>query len=53
MLFFLKNTWVAYQIRMDEIFEEEIGETLEVYMDDMIVKSIKEEQHDKHLANVF
>lgn len=31
---------------MYKIFEEEIEETLEVYMDDMIIKSNKEEMHD-------
>lgn len=38
---------------MNMIFEEEIGEVLEVYMDDMIVKSNQEEQHDKYLTSVF
>ena len=37
---------------MNKVFKEEIGETLEIYMDD-IVKSNDEELHDKHLTCVF
>lgn len=37
----------------DKVFKEEISETLEVYMDDMIVKYDVEELHDKHLSHVF
>lgn len=38
---------------MNKVFKEEIGETLEAYMDDMIAKSNKEELHDKHLTSIF
>lgn len=38
---------------MNTIFEEEISETLEVYMDNMIVKSSEEEWRDEHFTSVF
>lgn len=34
---------------MNKVFWEEICETLEVYMDDMILKSCQEEFHNQHL----
>lgn len=49
----LKNVEAAYHRVMNNIFKEEIGKTLEAYMDDMIVKSSKEGLHDQHLARVF
>lgn len=36
MPFGLKNVGAIYQRMMNKIFQKEIGETLEVYMDDMI-----------------
>lgn len=39
MHFGLKNAEATYQRKMNTIFKEEIGETLKVYMDDVIVKS--------------
>lgn len=50
MPFGLKNAITTYQRMMNKIFNKEIDETLEVYMDDMIVKSGKDEQLDGHLA---
>lgn len=38
---------------MNKIFEEEIRETLEVYMDNLIVKSSEEEWRDEHFTSVF
>lgn len=38
---------------MNKIFQEEIGETLEVYMDDMIVKYDQDEIHAQQLKWVF
>lgn len=42
MPFGLKNASVTYQRMMNKIFQEEIGDTLELYMYDMIVKSNQE-----------
>ena len=37
MLFGLKNTGVTYQRLVNMMFKDLIGETMEVYMDDMLV----------------
>lgn len=49
MPFRLKNVGVTYQRIMNKIFQEEIRETLEVYIEDMIMKSSREELHAQHL----
>ncbi|PNX70070.1 hypothetical protein L195_g064715, partial [Trifolium pratense] len=38
---------------MNKVFNNEIGDMLEVYMDDMIVKSDEEVDHTAHLKRVF
>lgn len=38
---------------MNKVSEEEKGETLEVYMDDIIVMSSEEKVHDQHLTRIF
>lgn len=45
MPFGLKNAGDTYQRMMIKIFQEEIWETLEVFVDDMIVKSVQKELH--------
>ncbi|GAU45421.1 hypothetical protein TSUD_182900 [Trifolium subterraneum] len=52
MSFGLKNAGATYQ-RMNKVFHNEIGDMLEVYMDNMIVKSEKEIDHTVHLKRVF
>jgi len=53
MLFGLKNAGATYQRLMDRMFKEEIGHNVEVYVNDMIVKSESPEQHVKDLLEVF
>ncbi|XP_058775915.1 uncharacterized protein LOC131650215 [Vicia villosa] len=53
MPFELKNTGATYQRMMNKVFQAEIGDMLEVYMDDMIVKSQRETDHAAHLKKVF
>ncbi|XP_050890966.1 uncharacterized protein LOC127096442 [Lathyrus oleraceus] len=53
MPFGLKNAGATYQRMMNKVFKDEIGDMLEVYMDDMIVKSHEEITHARHLAKVF
>lgn len=36
-----------------KIFDEQIGKTIEVYMGNMLVKSIKETEHLTHLNKMF
>ncbi|KAL0416349.1 UNVERIFIED_CONTAM: hypothetical protein Slati_3466800 [Sesamum latifolium] len=45
MLFGLKNTGATYQRLVDKIFRPQIGRNVEVYVDDMLVKSRKAEDH--------
>ena len=42
MPFGLKNAGATYQQMMTRMFREKIGCTVEVYIDDMVVKSRKE-----------
>lgn len=51
--FGLKNTSTTYHRMMNTFLEKEISEALKAYMDDVVLKSTKDEQHDEHPANVF
>lgn len=53
MPFGVKKVEEIYQMMENRIFKEEIGEPLEVYMDDMIVKSSNKGLHDKHIDRLF
>jgi hypothetical protein len=53
MPFGLKNAGATYQRMMNKVFQNEIGDMLEVYMDDMIVKSQAEDDHASRLKKVF
>ena len=45
MPFGLKNTGATYQRLVNQMFKKQIGRNVEVYVDDMLVKSKKEEDH--------
>ena len=49
MLFRLKNADVTYQRLMTKIFKPLIGRIVEVYIDDIVVKSRTREYHIYHL----
>ena len=53
MPFGLKNTRATYQWMMTRMFKDKIGRTVEVYIDDMVVKSKQEVQHIEDLQRVF
>nr|XP_023895718.1 uncharacterized protein LOC112007578 [Quercus suber] len=53
MPFGLKNAGATYQRMMTRMFRDKIGCTVEVYIDDMVVKSKREEQHTVDLQEVF
>nr|KYP76142.1 Transposon Ty3-I Gag-Pol polyprotein [Cajanus cajan] len=53
MPFGLKNVGATYQRLMDRIFHKQIGKNLEVYVDDMVVKSPNLVNHTADLAEVF
>ena len=53
MPFRLKNAGVTYQRMMMRMFRDKIGHTVEVYIDDMVVKSKQETRHVEDLQGVF
>ncbi|RDY05633.1 hypothetical protein CR513_10508, partial [Mucuna pruriens] len=53
MPFGLKNARATYQRLMEKIFKEVMGVDVEVYVDDMVVKSIVAVKHCKALERVF
>ena len=53
MPFSLKNAGATYQWLMDKVFHRQIGKTMEVYVDDMIVKAEKMDRHIHNLAEAF
>ena len=53
MPFGLKNAEATYQRLVNRMFHKQIGTFMEVYIDDMLVKSRKLELHITHLAEAF
>ncbi|KAL0462415.1 UNVERIFIED_CONTAM: hypothetical protein Slati_0129100 [Sesamum latifolium] len=53
MPFGLKNAGATYQRLVDKIFRPQIGRNVEVYVDDMLVKSKKAADHVKDLEETF
>ena len=53
MPFGLKNSRATYQRLVNKMFQKQIGASMEVYIDDMLVKSGKVELHVDHLAESF
>lgn len=53
MPFGLKNTGVTYQQLINKMFTGLIGKTMEVYIDDMLMKSLQAEEHISHLEEYF
>uniref|UniRef100_A0A2N9GCP7 Reverse transcriptase domain-containing protein n=1 Tax=Fagus sylvatica TaxID=28930 RepID=A0A2N9GCP7_FAGSY len=53
MPFGLKNAGSTYQRMVTKMFGHMIGNTVEVYIDDMLVKSLREESHLADLLQVF
>ena len=53
MPFGLKNAGSTYQRMMTKMFEPQLGKNVEVYIDDMVVKSKLVSEHLTDLANIF
>ncbi|CAJ2644717.1 unnamed protein product [Trifolium pratense] len=53
MPFGLKNAGATYQRLMDRVFSEQIGKNLEVYIDDMVVKTPEGNRHDEDLLDIL
>jgi len=52
MSFGLKNAQLIFQRKMDEIFND-CADFVRVYIDDILVYSLDDRQHMKHLEIVF
>ena len=53
MPFGLKNAGATYQRLVNMMFQKQIGTSMEVYIDDMLVKSTTAELHIAHMAESF
>jgi len=53
MSFGLKNAGSTYQRMMTRMFEPQLGKNIEVYIDDMVVKSKAESKHVSDLRSIF
>ena len=53
MPFDLKNAGATYQRLLNHVFHPQIRQNVEVYVDDMLVKSLDEEKHLDDLQETF
>ena len=53
MPFGLKNAGSTYQRMMTRMFEPQLGKSIEVYIDDMVVKSKVVSEHMRDLEDIF
>ncbi|KAK1406979.1 hypothetical protein QVD17_38589 [Tagetes erecta] len=53
MPFGLKNAGATYQHLMDDIFIKQAGKSIEVYVDDLVIKSRKEESMLEDISTTF
>ena len=53
MLFGIKNAGSTYQRIMTRMFEPQLGKNIEVYIDDMVVKSKVVSEHMVDLGSIF
>ena len=53
MPFGLKNAGATYLRLVNRMFQKQIGTTMEVYIDDMLVKSTTVELHISHFSEAF
>ena len=53
MPFGLKNAWAIYQRMMTRMFEPQLGKNIELYIDNMVVKSKVESEHVNDLEDIF
>ena len=53
MPFCLKNAGSTYQRMMTRMFKPQLGKSIEVYIDDMVVKSKVVSEHVGDIGNIF
>ena len=51
--FGLKNARATYQMMMTRMFEPGLGKNIEIYIDDMVVKSKAASEHVNDLGDIF
>jgi hypothetical protein len=49
----LKNTWGTYQRLVNKMVQAQIGRNIEVYVDDMLMKSMELVSHTHDLHKAF
>jgi hypothetical protein len=49
----LKNAGATYQRLVNRIFQSQIGRNVEVYIDDMLIKSVRATKHIEDLRETF
>ena len=53
MPFGLKNAGATYQRLTNKMFVHQIGRNIQVYVDDMLMKSLREDDHLDNLKETF
>ena len=53
MPFGLKNAGATYQRLMNKMFAHQIGRNVQVYVDDMLVKSLRKDDHLDNFRETF
>ena len=53
ILFDLKNASMMYQCLVNKVFKHQIGYSMEIYVDDMLVKNVETNQHRANLIKTF
>ena len=53
MPFGLKNVSATYQRAMNAIFHDMLGYHMEIYINDIVMKSKKAIEHENHLRKIF
>lgn len=53
MNFSLNNEWATYQRLVNKIFKDQIDRNIEVYVDDLLVKTKAPTQHTEDLSESF
>ena len=53
MPFYLNNAGATYQMMMTRMFEPHLGKNIEIYINDMVVKSKIESEHVNDLGDIF
>lgn len=53
MLVDLKNVGATYQHLINKMFVDQIGRRMDVYVDDMLLKSLKSSDHTRYMEETF